>query len=313
MEFINQEISEACIEVGEIAEENKLNFGVDADVNVFQPTSNQIPVINQPARDGDANFRGSALVASWSNITNATHFSFSLQNLTTGQMVVSNTIAQNRTTAVIAAANSLVAGHDYSIVVAAHFSGSAMSWSQRRIRVLEVELLPTADIHRLLPRHSTQRLVDLVTMQEFNISFQTSPNWHVDWSPATRNDTGVIQNILAPNVPINDNRWNNPDGSSTLWSWGQRQGVLRLSGGRLVAVGFHLYPHGSSMVTPVWPMRNDSDTPPWNRTPPLARWPLGGHMCMYFGDSGPTGDALNSAARQAQTSGNSRITAGLLR
>ena len=73
--------------------------------------------------------------------------------------------------------------------------------------------------------------------------------------------------------------------------------------GLYVAVGYHFRPHGSRMGGEVG-LPTDSNTSPKKRNPPLDDWPLGGHMCMYYGDStsesSPTfNDSMNNAAVEA--------------
>jgi hypothetical protein len=73
-----------------------------------------------------------------------------------------------------------------------------------------------------------------------------------------------------------------------------RSGILTLNN-RLIAVGFHLFPHGSIQggANPGLP-GGQSDVPPTE-----GRWPLGGHMCMYYGNSTSSFQATMTAMNRA--------------
>jgi hypothetical protein len=170
-----------------------------------------------------------------------------------------------------------------------------------------VELLATTEVAAQFRGRSIRPLIDLNTMRTINISWEASPRYHTDWTPATPADTAVVQNILRPNWALNDPRWNNPDEWRNAGAWNARPGVMRL-GMRLIAVGFHLFPHHLIMggASPGLPLRNGNT----NGSP----WDVGGHMCMYYGDSPGSASMLhlNDTARQAQTLGQNRVFTGQL-
>jgi len=117
----------------------------------------------------------------------------------------------------------------------------------------------------------------LKTGKTFNIYWASSSIYHTDWSPAANADLDTIKKILNPN---GDSRnWEN----IYSWSWDPRPGVVTVNG-RRIAVGFHLRPHaqffGRADSIP-WPLVNASNNSPGKD----QEWPMGGHMCMYYGDS----------------------------
>jgi len=100
-------------------------------------------------------------------------------------------------------------------------------------------------------------------------------------------DTAVIVSILSQNGID----WNNP--STRKRAWDARPGILELNG-RLIAVGFHLFPHGSIMGgNPGTPFVNKSNTRP------SGGWDIGGHMCMCYKDRGGGMQSLSDAAAKA--------------
>ena len=90
-------------------------------------------------------------------------------------------------------------------------------------------------------------LIDLGTLRSFYINWSVSRHYHTDWDPWSLYDTQVAQTL------------------GTWGSWAHRPGLLRFPSGQLVAVGFHLMPHGASF-------RGDNG--------------LDGHMCMFYGREG---------------------------
>ena len=101
--------------------------------------------------------------------------------------------------------------------------------------------------------------------------------YHTDWSPKGENDVNIIKKILHADYDVNDKRWKN----ASTWSWDEREAILYLPNGSLVAVGVHFRPHGtlvggSKAKSLVNASQEDDET---------GRKPLGGYMCMYFGDS----------------------------
>ena len=90
-------------------------------------------------------------------------------------------------------------------------------------------------------------LIDLGTMRSFYINWSVARNYHTDWDPWSASDTQVARSLPG---------WG---------SWGHRPGLLRFPSGQLVAVGFHLHPHGASFS---------------------GGNGLDGHMCMFYGREG---------------------------
>jgi len=192
-----------------------------------------------------------------------------------------------------------MAGHRYRVAVAAMSGSVTGPWRQVEFFArASAELLNMQQVAQLPSGWHTVPLVDLWTGETFNIRWQRSST-HTDWSPMAPADVRVIQRILNP---TGDNRnWN----LTSSWSWDPRPGMITV-GGRRIAVGFHLFPHGSIMTgaNPGSPLRSDSNTSPGQRNPPLATWPVGGHMCMYYSNSTGGGAAdwtqrMNNAARAA--------------
>jgi hypothetical protein len=166
-----------------------------------------------------------------------------------------------------------------------------------------VELLKTADVANIAGTQKSADLIDLITNTTFNITWhEITAGYHTDWSPSTPADTAVIQRILDPDRKVTN--WNN----TSAWSFDPRPGILCLHK-RYIAVGFHLRPHGSIVgyANPGPPLISEINVQPRDRVPPLSTWPMGGHMCMYYGDSrsgrsGPNespAKPLNDAARDA--------------
>ncbi|MDQ2087860.1 hypothetical protein RBH29_15620, partial [Herbivorax sp. ANBcel31] len=132
-------------------------------------------------------------------------------------------------------------------------------------------------------------LTDLETGLTFNISWAASTcGYHTDWSPMTSEDTDIIKSILHPTGGVD---WSNPDS----WSWSARPGYINIDD-RRIAVGFHLRPHAMNFV-------EGNDLPNESNTRPAGGWPVGGHMCMFYGSGGGgaagTMNACNDAAELA--------------
>ena len=161
-----------------------------------------------------------------------------------------------------------------------------------------IELLTTAQVAEIQTERSTQELVDLWTGKSFNISWAASTNYHTDWNPATPADTAVYLSIVASAGSVD---WNQP--TAPAWLWNGRPGVLKLNG-RLIAVGFHLYPHEIILGgNPGLPFKN---IPKDNSRDVNGTQLVGGHMCMYYGDSpggNPPKNSCNDMAREAHKLG----------
>jgi len=152
--------------------------------------------------------------------------------------------------------------------------------------VPRVEHLTSAQVRAI--RNSSLanvEVLDLWSGERFRIFWYSAGGpWaggHIDWSPMSPIDVRTIQRILNPN---NDNRnWSQP----SSWSWAARPIVVTING-RRIAAATHLFPHGSIVGgSPGAPLSSQSNTNPPRCPVTNARlWPVGGHMCMYFRDSG---------------------------
>lgn len=143
-----------------------------------------------------------------------------------------------------------------------------------------VELFPSfTALQETGVKAGVHTLIDLKTMKTFQIFLGgISSGYHTDWTPNAPADTTVLQSL-------------NPG-----WSWNARPGVLVLPNGRLVACGFHTYPHACIIGgSPGAPLKNQSNTRP------PGGWEIGGHCCMYFSykTGGGMNDSINPKAREA--------------
>ena len=138
----------------------------------------------------------------------------------------------------------------------------------------------------------TKQVIDLTTKKAFNVSWDSSPNYHSDCTPMTPQDTTVFKSIRNPNVSADDkNYW----GQISSWSWNARPAAIQLKDGTWVACGYHQRPHAAIMGgNPGHPFSNQSNTKP------AGGWPLGGHFCLYYGDSPGGTPKCNDAAKQAK-------------
>ena|GEM_PF-6891327 len=165
----------------------------------------------------------------------------------------------------------------------------------------KVELLSQKEASQIGGGRRIVVLLDLNSGKSFNIYWAPpAVSYHTDWSPATVADTNVIKSILDPSALPTDSKWS----STSSWSFDARSGII-IVGERRIAVGFHLRPHASDFSGGKSGLPSDIDTPPQDRNPALSSWPLGGHMCMYYGES-PTGNGdpkyaknMNDAAKEA--------------
>lgn len=154
-----------------------------------------------------------------------------------------------------------------------------------------VEKLTTKQVAAIQSKREMKEVIDLTTGKSFFISWAASPGYHSDWTPWSPEDVQTIWKFLHPNGGGNIS---NPKD----WSWDARPGVLKLNG-HMIACGFHLRPHAAIMGgRPGYPFSNQSNTKP------AGGWPLGGHMCMYYGDSPGGTPKCNEAAELAYKLGN---------
>lgn len=159
-----------------------------------------------------------------------------------------------------------------------------------------VEKLTTKQVAAIQSKREMKEVIDLTTGKSFFVSWAASPNYHSDWTPWSPEDVQTIWKFLHPNGGGN---MSNPKD----WSWDARPGVLKLNG-HMIACGFHLRPHAAIMGgNPGYPFSSQSNTKP------AGGWPLGGHMCMYYGDSPGGTPKCNEAAELAYKLGNEMFKA----
>jgi len=154
-----------------------------------------------------------------------------------------------------------------------------------------VELLTNEQvkaIHDVIgPGRSSQQLIDLWTGEKLNVSWE--PNlgtYHTDFTPTHSNDVAIFKKIVESRADEKGKvDWEHIYQNDLLcpnWLWDARPGILILNVHgcmRHIAVGYHLYPHGSRMGSnPGQPFRNATNG---NSSP----WTIGGHMCMYYSNS----------------------------
>ena len=158
--------------------------------------------------------------------------------------------------------------------------------------------LSTKEVARIESRRTSKTLVDLNTGKRFNISWAASPNYHSDCTPMTQADTNVMKDILHPGLAYDSSKWKNYN----MWSWTGRPGAIKLSDGKWVACGFHMRPHAAIMGgSPGYPFQNESNQPLTGaaKTANGSQWRLGGHFCLYYGDSPGGTPSCNTAAKTA--------------
>lgn len=159
-----------------------------------------------------------------------------------------------------------------------------------------VEKLTTKQVAAIQSKREMKEVIDLTTGKSFFVSWAASPNYHSDWTPWSPEDVQTIWKFLHPNG-------GGSMGNPKDWSWDARPGVLKLNG-HMIACGFHLRPHAAIMGGhPGYPF-SDQDN-----TKPAGGWPLGGHMCMYYGDSPGGTPKCNEAAELAYKLGNEMFKA----
>ena len=276
--------------------ERTSTFVVASDITFWARWRTNSPTIRNPL--ANATIERQNLVVRWDIVPGAT-YTIAMRNLRTDQITLPTVNLPANTGQFTIQASALGAGDRHRIAVSAVTANAVNGWSEREFYVRgnqpRVELLTTAQVNanwggawQVIP------LQDVNTGRTSNISWNFHSR-HTDWSPTSANDTAIIKSILRPGVAVDDPSWAN----TSSWSWNARPGIITI-GGRRVAVGFHLFPHGSILggAQPGWPLRQMPDTPP------AGGWPIGGHMCMYYGDSTGGGGAdwtrqMNDAARDA--------------
>lgn len=173
-------------------------------------------------------------------------------------------------------------GEHKSTVDASGSGGTLRSLSNKQVASIETG-------------RKTKTLVDLTTGKRFNISWDACKSYHSDCTPATQADTNVMKDILHPEIPHNSEDWKDINN----WSWAGRPGAVKLADGKWVACGFHMRPHAAIMGgNPGYPFKNESNTP-LSKPEKGSKWRLGGHFCMYYGDSVGGTPSCNDAAKRA--------------
>jgi len=154
-----------------------------------------------------------------------------------------------------------------------------------------LEYLTTKQVAAIQTSRQSKKVVDLATGKRFNVSWAASAGYHTDFTPMTSADTTTLKSILNPSKVSDDAYWKN----TSSWSWNGRPGAVEISEGRMIACGFHIRPHAAIMGgSPGAPLTNQSNTRP------AAGWAIGGHMCMYYGDSPGGTPSCNDAAKKAK-------------
>jgi len=166
-----------------------------------------------------------------------------------------------------------------------------------------VEGLNNKQINEMNVFPGVAELIDLKTKKSFKIYANAPRDRHTDWSPLTSADTDVIKRINDPSRASNWTGWDNVNNWPNFIA---RAGVLMVKG-RLIAVGFHLRPHGTIIggknTQPGLPLIDESDVQPSDRKPQIDTWPMGGHMCMYYLDSIGGTSGCNEKAEEAARKG----------
>lgn len=153
-----------------------------------------------------------------------------------------------------------------------------------------IQLMSTREVARRETGRKSKKVVDLTTKKTFNVSWDSSPGYHTDFTPMAVSDTTVIKSFLSSKSPTDKAYWGNKDN----WSWNARPAAIQLKDGTWVACGYHTRPHAAIMGgNPGHPFTNQSNTRP------SGGWALGGHMCMYYGDSPGGTPKCNDAAKNA--------------
>lgn len=150
--------------------------------------------------------------------------------------------------------------------------------------------LTTKQVASIETGRKAKTLVDLATGKRFNVSWDACATYHSDCTPMTQSDTDVMKSLLSSRDP-NHSDWK----KTSSWTWDAREGAIKLKDGGWVACGFHTRPHAAIMGgKPGYPFSNQSNTRP------AGGWPLGGHFCLYYGDSPGGTPKCNDKAKSAR-------------
>lgn len=151
--------------------------------------------------------------------------------------------------------------------------------------------LTTKQVAKADTGRKTKKIVDLQTKKAFNVSWDSAPGYHSDCTPMTSADTTIFKSIRDPSKSADDPSWKN----TSSWSWTGRPAAIQLKDGRWVACGYHQRPHAAIMGgNPGSPFQNQSNTRP------STGWAMGGHFCLYYGDSPGGTQDCNRAAKDAK-------------
>ena len=269
------------------------NTAIHSNVNLW---ARWRPNPHMTAPTNNAIVAHGAVPVRWNAVPGATYRLY-MRDITIGDHgpVLINGVGLGSSTSFTISANLLAGNRRYRVAVVA-IVGGAEGWGQSEFTIRGLELLTMQQVMQLTDRWRSVPLTDLWTGKRFNIAWHRRGD-HTDWSPMAPADVQVIQSILNP-TGANRN-WNLP----SSWSWDPRPAMVVVDG-RRIAVGIHLFPHGSIMwnvnggAQPGLPLSNQSNTQP------SGGWPVGGHMCMYYSNSVGNGDPdwerrMNDAARTA--------------
>lgn len=152
--------------------------------------------------------------------------------------------------------------------------------------------LYTQDVAAIEKGRKMKEIIDLKTKERFNVSWDADAGYHSDCTPWSKADTDVFKHIRNPNKSADDNSyWE----KTSSWSWDGREAAIKLSDGTMVACGYHQRPHAAIMGgNPGSPFQNQSNTKP------EGGWAMGGHFCLYYGDSPGGTQSCNKAAQRAK-------------
>ncbi len=156
--------------------------------------------------------------------------------------------------------------------------------------------LTTKQVAAIETGRKAKKIVDLKTKKAFNVSWDACATYHSDCTPMTPQDTTIFKQIRNPSKAPDDPSW----ADIYSWSWDGRPAAIQLQDGKWVACGYHQRPHAAIMGgNPGWPFKSESNTP-LSVKENGSKWRLGGHFCLYYGDSPGGTEDCNRAAKEAK-------------
>ncbi|MFA5624920.1 MAG: peptidoglycan DD-metalloendopeptidase family protein [Bradymonadales bacterium] len=171
-----------------------------------------------------------------------------------------------------------------------------------------IHLLSTKEVNKRESGRKPKKVYHLATGKSFDVSWDSSDSYHTDFTPMTPADTTVIKSIIDPSKSADDRSWARTSSwggavsftrsnGETKSEWRGHQGAIKLNEGTenetWVACGFHTRPHHNKMGgNPGWPLTDGGDKVG-------KEWKMGGHMCMYYGDSPGGTQNCNQEAKNA--------------